>query len=122
MVLAYRHCRDVDRCGAGLFLCVCSPVITAAAGPVASPSSPRSAAPSRGRWDVLLVLIAKAGFTFNCPQTFFKGRKTAISGTTGEIRAPLAILLIVPRLGIADGIPNDEDPARHYPCLHKSIA
>ena len=68
-----------------------------------------------------MILIAKGRFTLDRLQTFIKGRKTAICGTTGEIRAPLTILLIVPRLGIADGVPDNEDPARNHQCLHKSF-
>jgi len=69
-----------------------------------------------------MILIAKCRFTLDRLQTFFKGRKTAICGTTGEIRAPLTILLIVPRLGIADGAPDNEDPGRNYQCSPKSVA
>ena len=54
-------------------------------------------------------------------QTFFKGRKTAICGTTGEIRTPLTILLVALRLRIADGLPDQEDPDRKRHPLRKSV-
>ena len=68
-----------------------------------------------------MILIAKCRFTLDRLQTFIKGRKTAICGTTGEIRAPLTTLLIVLRLGIIDSASDNEDPARNHQCLHKSF-
>jgi hypothetical protein len=44
-----------------------------------------------GRLDC--ILIAKSGFSLDRVKTIFKGCKTAISGATGEICAPLPVLL-----------------------------
>ena len=76
---------------------------------------------NRGRRGILPILITKCRFTLDRLQTFFEGRKTAICGTTGEIRAPLTTPLIVPRLGMVDGAPDNEDSARNHQCLHKSV-
>jgi hypothetical protein len=76
---------------------------------------------SRGGRIILMILIAKGRFAPDRLQTLFKGRKAAICGTTGEIRAPLNILLIVPRLGRADGAPDNENPGRNRQCSLKSV-
>jgi hypothetical protein len=59
----------------------------------ASPSIARAGIRSGGR-DILRVLNAKRGFTFDHLQTVVKGRKSAIGGAASKIRAPLTVLLI----------------------------
>ena len=47
-----------------------------------------------GRRDIFRVLIAKPGFALDRLQTVVKGRKLAIRRATGEVCAPLTVLLI----------------------------
>jgi hypothetical protein len=47
-----------------------------------------------GGRDMLCILDAKSGFALDRVQTIFKGRKIAVSGSAGKIRAPLLVWLI----------------------------
>jgi hypothetical protein len=56
---------------------------------------------------ILLTLIAKTGFAFDCLQTLLKGRKPAIGRTASKIRTPLGALRL--RTG-AKRVANKEKP------------
>ena len=67
-----------------------------------------------GRRDILRILNAKSGFSLDRLQTIFKGRKTAISGGAGEIRAPLRVLLTALCLcAVSERAPNNKARERY---------
>jgi hypothetical protein len=65
------------------------------------------------RRDRLCILNAKSGFSLDRLQTIFKGRKTAISGGAGEIRAPLRVLLTALCLCAVSERPNNKARERY---------
>jgi hypothetical protein len=66
------------------------------------------------RRDRLCILNAKSRFSLDRLQTIFKGRKTAISGGAGEIRAPLRVLLTALCLcAVSERAPNNKARERY---------
>ena len=79
---------------------------------VMSPSTARAGIRPGGR-DIFCILDAKSGFALDRLQTILKGRKIAIGGAAGEIRAPLPVLLIALCLCPASERASDKDSDRY---------
>jgi hypothetical protein len=94
-------------------ICDLTLAITLPLSGAASPSIARAGIRSGGR-DILRVLNAKRGFTFDYLQTVVKGRKSAIGGAASKIRAPLTVSLIALRLCVVSKCtPNNKDRDRY---------